>query len=67
MKCAWPGCNMVTESWVEEGWCVYGDGDPTDGLIEGMPADGYLCLHHKEALDALDEGDFERFELLASI
>jgi hypothetical protein len=31
------------------------------------PNEGYLCLHHKEAIEALEESDFERFKLLASI
>ncbi|PWT80383.1 MAG: hypothetical protein C5B58_11815 [Acidobacteria bacterium] len=65
-KCSWPGCRAQTENWLEDGWCNYGDGDPSDGAVADMP-DGFLCLHHKEAIDALDEGDIDRFLLLAEI
>jgi hypothetical protein len=65
--CSWPGCGQRTHSFMANDWCSYGGGDPSDGLIEGMPEDGFLCLHHKEAIEALEEGDFEQFKLLASI
>jgi len=67
IKCAWPDCGAQTDNWLEDGWCTYGGGDPTEGGYPDMPEDGYWCLHHKEAVEAFYEGDFERFLLLTSI
>jgi hypothetical protein len=69
-ECSWPDCGCKTdgeEFWMDAGWMSFAGGDPSEGWVEGMPEDGYLCLHHKEAIDALEEGDVERFMTLASI
>ena len=42
-------------------------GDPCDGWIEGMPESGFLCPHHKDAVNALEDHDIDQFMLLASI
>ena len=67
-KCSWPGCRAETNNRIEDGWLW---GSLHDGEIvhwvEGLPEEGFLCLHHKEAVEALEEGDVERFKVLASI
>jgi hypothetical protein len=68
-KCSWPGCGAKTDSeefWMDAGWMSF-LGDPCDGWIEGMPESGFLCPHHKDAVNAFEDHDIDQFMLLASI
>ena len=67
-RCSWPGCRAETDNRIEDDWC-WGDlhNGQVEHWVEDLPKEGFLCLHHKETVEALEEGDEERFLLLASL
>jgi hypothetical protein len=54
VECAWPRCAEQSAHPFTDGWCSY---TKADGLLPGLPADGFLCPIHKLAFEqlALDE------------
>jgi hypothetical protein len=67
-SCSWPGCEAKTNNRLLDDW-RWGDlhNGFVEHLVEGLPEEGFLCLHHKETVEALEDDDAERFKLLSSI
>jgi hypothetical protein len=70
--CDWPdcGCREVVKWRYDKSWGSFGgNGWSEDDWqnILGLPTSGMLCMHHNEAWDAGQEGDWDRLMLLASI
>jgi hypothetical protein len=67
--CDWPdcGCRETVEWRYDKGWGSFAGYESEEKRPPGLPSAGMLCIHHQEALEAWDDGDMERFLLLASI
>jgi hypothetical protein len=67
--CDWPdcGCQEEVEWRYDKGWASYMGFDNDLREIYGLPDEGMLCLHHQDAMDAYETGDWERLKLLTSI
>src|SRR5215813_2813693 len=67
--CDWPGCGCreVVKWLYDKGWMSFMGADEEMREIIGLPDWGMLCLHHQDALEAYEDGEEERFLLLASI
>ena len=70
--CDWPdcGCREEVEWRFDKGWNCF-TGDEELGEAIGLPNQEevyvMLCIHHQEAIEAFEDGDMERFRLLASL
>jgi hypothetical protein len=74
-ECSWPGCGCKTdgnEFWMDAGWASFGAGagewseDDWQSIL-GLSTSGMLCIHHNEAWEAGEEGDWDRLILLSSL
>jgi hypothetical protein len=69
--CSWPGCGCKTdeeEHWMDAGWMMYFEWDDDDlREVIGFPKSGLMCPHHKDAIVAYENGDYELLVKLARL